>query len=87
MATIASKSKPITKHSEVRTPRAPSARFVGIVDRTATLSDELLKSFETNERAAIEAVGHFVINVEEAFPRRFRPRPRWPRGSPSPASR
>jgi hypothetical protein len=68
MATIASTSKPITKHSEVHTPRVPPARFVGIVDRTATLSHELLKSFETNERAAIEAVGQFVINVEEAFP-------------------
>ena len=68
MAAVASRSKPVSKHSEVHGLGVPSPRFVGAVDRTARLSDQLLKSFETNERAAIEAVGEFVINIEEAFP-------------------
>ena len=68
MAAVASRSKPVSKHSEVHALGVPWPRFVGAVDRTARLSDQLLKSFETNERAAIEAVGQFVINIEEAFP-------------------
>ena len=43
--------------------------FGDVVDRTATLSGELLKSFDTSERAAIKAVGQFVITIEEALPR------------------
>ena len=46
----------------------PTARFGDVVDRTAKLSEELLKSFETNERAAIETIGRFVITIEEAVP-------------------
>ena len=68
MAAVASRSKPVSKHSEVHGLGVPSPRFGGAVDLTARLSDQLLKSFETNERAAIEAVGEFVINIEEAFP-------------------
>jgi uncharacterized protein YbaP (TraB family) len=46
----------------------PEDRVVDLVGRTAKLSDELLKSFEKSERAAIEAVGQFVITMEEAIP-------------------
>lgn len=46
----------------------PEDRIVDVVDRTAKLSDELLKSFETSERAAIKLVGEFVITMEEALP-------------------
>ena len=46
----------------------PTARLAGVVDRTAKLSDELLKSFETSERAAIEAIGQFIIAIEEVLP-------------------
>jgi len=42
--------------------------FGDVVDRTATLSGELLKSFDTSERAAIKAVGQFVITIEDALP-------------------
>ncbi len=34
-----------------------------VVDRTARLSDEPLKSFESSKRAAIETVGRFVITM------------------------
>jgi len=46
----------------------PEDRIVDVVDRTLRLSNELLKSFESSERAAIEAVGQFVITIEEAVP-------------------
>ncbi len=39
-----------------------------VVDRTADLSDEVLKSIETAQRAAIEAVRKFVDTVDEALP-------------------
>ena len=68
MATIATEPKPAAKTSEIHVVSIPTARIAGVVDRTAKLSDELLKSFETSERAAIEAIGQFMITIEEAFP-------------------
>ena len=38
------------------------------VDRTTELSDEVLKSLEAGQRAAIEAVRKFVDTVDEAMP-------------------
>jgi hypothetical protein len=46
----------------------PEDLIVDVVDRTAKLSGELLKSFEISERAAIKSVGQFVITMEEAVP-------------------
>jgi hypothetical protein len=40
----------------------------GAVDRTAELSEEVLKSLESGQRAAIEAVRRFVGTVDEALP-------------------
>ena len=68
MAAIATKPTPTAKPSEIHVASIPTARLAGVVDRTAKLSDELLKSFETSERAAIEAIGQFVITIEEALP-------------------
>ena len=68
MVAIATEAKPVAKTSEIHVVGIPTVQLAGVVDRTAKLSDELLKSFETSERAAIEAVGQFVITVEEAFP-------------------
>jgi hypothetical protein len=39
-----------------------------VVARTADLSEELLKSVEAGQRAAIEAVRKFVDTVDEALP-------------------
>lgn len=66
MATVANRPKPIEKG---HAPRMLAPRLGDVVDRTAKLSDELLKSFDTGERAAIEAVGEFVITIEEALPK------------------
>ena len=38
------------------------------VDRTTELSDEVLKSLESGQRAAIEAVRKFVDTVDETLP-------------------
>ena len=38
------------------------------VDRTSEVSDEVLKSLESGQRAAIEAVRKFVDTVDEALP-------------------
>jgi len=38
------------------------------VDRTAELSDEVLKSLESGQRAAIEAVRKFIDTVDQALP-------------------
>ena len=68
MAAIATEPKPAANTSEIHLVRIPTARIAGVVDRTAKLSDELLKSFETSERAAIEAIGQFTMTIEEALP-------------------
>jgi hypothetical protein len=68
MAAIATEPKPVAKTSEIHVVGIPTARLAGIVDRTAKLSDEVLKSIETSERVAIEAIGQFVITIEEALP-------------------
>lgn len=49
------------------TPRA-AARPRAAVDRTAQISDDVLKSVEAGQRAAIEAVRRFVDTVDEALP-------------------
>ena len=67
MAAIATQSKPVVRTS-IHEVGIPEDRLVDLVDRTARLSHELLKSLESGERAAIEAVGQFVITVEEALP-------------------
>lgn len=44
--------------------RAPAT----VVDRTTELSDEVLKSVESGQRAAIEAVRKFVDTVDQKLP-------------------
>ena len=43
MAAIATEPKPAAKTSEIHVVSVPTARLAGVVDRTAKLSDELLK--------------------------------------------
>ena len=68
MAEITTKPKPVVKTSATHQRDIPAARLVNVVDRTSELSDEVLKSFEAGERSAIEALGQFLITVEEALP-------------------
>jgi len=63
----------------VPTPKAAAPRkpvegkkheLPGAVDRTTELSEEVLKSLESGQRAAIEAVRKFVDTVDEKLPAR-----------------
>lgn len=69
MAETVTKQKPVVKTLGTRQHGTPAARCASVVDRTTELSDGVLESLETGERAAIEAVGQFLITVEEALPR------------------
>lgn len=70
-----SKPSPAVKTAATHQRSIPAARLrgipaarVGIVaDRTTELSDEVLKSVEEGQRAAIESLGRFVITLEEAL--------------------
>jgi len=73
MAELATKPKPVVKPSEASATHQlvspiQVARRARIVERTSELSGEVLKSLEAGERVAIEALGQFVITVEEALP-------------------
>jgi hypothetical protein len=73
MAEIATESKQAAKPAETSATQKlvnpmRLARRVRVVDRASDLSDEVLKSLEAGERAAIDALGQFVITFEEALP-------------------
>jgi hypothetical protein len=69
MAEIATEPRPALRTQATdRLAIHPVARLAGAVGRTAELSDELLRSLEAGERATVEALGQFVIAIEEAFP-------------------
>ncbi|MGO9902162.1 MAG: hypothetical protein ACLP0J_21295 [Solirubrobacteraceae bacterium] len=68
MAEISTKPSPVANSNGSRQLGIPAVRLGSVVDRTTKLSDEVLKSLEASERAAIEALGQFVIAIEEAFP-------------------
>ena len=64
MAEIATKPKPVVKAPASHQLEIPTA--VSVVDRTSELSGAVLDSLEAGERAAVEALGQFMITVEEA---------------------
>jgi hypothetical protein len=68
MAGTTTKPKPVATISADHQHGPAMPRFSGVVDRTSVLSEELLMSLETGERAAIEAMGQFLVTVEEAVP-------------------
>ena len=53
-----SRERPVKKEQEQASP----------VDRTTELSEEVLKSLESGQRAAIEAVRKFIDTVDETLP-------------------
>ena len=40
----------------------------GAVERVTELSDEMVRALEDSARSAVEAVGRFVVTLEEALP-------------------
>ena len=68
MAETTTKHRPVAKAPTTHRRGTPEARLASMVDRSAELSDGVLKSLEASERAALEAVGQFVVTVEETLP-------------------
>ncbi len=61
--------RPVTKTPATPQQRGtPPTRLATIVDRTSHLSDDVLKSLQAGQRAAIETVGRFSVTVQEALP-------------------
>lgn len=71
-------SRPPTRKAPA-TPKRPAATSkrpaengkreqASVVDRTSELSDDVLKSLESGQRAAIDAVRKFVDTVDEKLP-------------------
>jgi len=52
--------------SDIQMPETKTQR--SILDRTTELSDDMLESVESGQRAAIEAVRKFVETVDRALP-------------------
>ncbi|HXW59102.1 MAG TPA: hypothetical protein VEJ23_06450 [Solirubrobacteraceae bacterium] len=60
---------PQRKKAKATRRSSPAARRTRVaVNRTTELSDEILKSVEDGQRAAIEAVHRFVDSVDRALP-------------------
>ena len=57
-----------TKKAENTKKTESTDTTVDVVHRAVDLSDEVLKSVEAGQRAAIEAVRKFVDTVDEAIP-------------------
>jgi hypothetical protein len=68
MAETITNSKPVVKTPATWPLGIPAPRLTSVVDRTSELSEDVLESLEAGERAAIEAVGQFLVTVEEAVP-------------------
>jgi len=54
--------------ARARTTAAKQRKQPSAVGRTTELSDDVLKSIESGQRAAIEAVGQFVDTVDKKLP-------------------
>lgn len=60
---------PAAKAAATRKPPAANGKHkASTIDRTAELSDDVLKSLESGQRAAIDAVRKFVDTVDEQLP-------------------
>jgi hypothetical protein len=57
-----------TKKTDSSKKTESTDKTVDVVHRAVDLSDEVLKSVEAGQRAAIEAVRKFVDTVDEAIP-------------------
>jgi hypothetical protein len=66
--TKAQRSAAARKGAATRKRHAAEAKEHETVDRTTELPDEVLKSVESGQRAAIEAVRKFVDRVDQSLP-------------------
>ena len=66
-AKVASKPHTVAKPPSSDLRGRPADRLSNVVERTADMSVELLKSLETGALAAIDAVGTFAISIEDGL--------------------
>ena len=66
-AEVAPKPDTVAKPPSSDLRGRPADRLSNVVERTADMSVELLKSLETGELAAIDAVGTFAISIEDGL--------------------
>lgn len=66
--TTAKKAKVPAPRSKPASKKAAAAPAKDAITRTTELSEDVLKSVESGQRAAIEAVRKFVERVDEALP-------------------
>ena len=66
-AEVAPKPHTVAKPPSSDLRGRPADRLSNVVERTADMSVELLKSLETGELAAIDAVGTFAISIEDGL--------------------
>ncbi len=66
--TTTNNGKPAAKRPSAAAKKSTTPKQQGAVARTADLSEEVLKTVEAGQRAAIEAVRKFVDTVDEALP-------------------
>ena len=64
----AAAARPSAAAKKSTAPKSTAPKQKGAVARTADLSEEVLKTVEAGQRAAIEAVRKFVDTVDEALP-------------------
>ena len=64
----AAAARPSAAAKKSATPKSATPKQKGAAARTADLSEEVLKTVEAGQRAAIEAVRKFVDTVDEALP-------------------
>jgi hypothetical protein len=68
MAATKAQPRKAAKATATGRPPASASRSKAAVARTTELSDEVLKSVEAGQRAAIEAVHKFVDTVDQTLP-------------------
>jgi hypothetical protein len=66
-AEVAPKPHTVAKPPSRDLQGRPADRRSNVVERTTDMAVELLKSLETGELAAIDAVGKFVISIEDGL--------------------
>jgi hypothetical protein len=66
--TVAKKTKAPAARPSAAAKKSTTAKQKSAVARTADLSEDVLKSVEAGQRAAIEAVRKFVDTPDEALP-------------------
>jgi hypothetical protein len=68
MAQTTTKRTPVQKKTPATHQRSIVDRTTGVLDKTTELSDEVLKSIEAGQRAAIEALRKFADTVDGTLP-------------------